>query len=289
MTHQSTICLKKCLVSFLSIILVLGVNFIIFVFVFDPYLLGWGANPDEQSAAMPGDQYAARISGTRSIDIDRPNDAVWEYCAGLGADKNGFYSYDFLERLYGCEFAEKPSIEKKELRVGQRISFDSSAGGDDGFEIIEVDPGRSMVLAGWGSFLVHENANGGSRLIVRTHDIIATNPFEWIYGKLFDAMHYIMERRMMLGIKDLAESNNEYTHTKDMIWLLCIFLSGIGGIVLICTMRGYLRLAIPILFYSIWQVVLIVFDPQALWGIVLIIILGLLFFAWYAHFRKLKQ
>lgn len=262
-----------------SIAIVLVTQFILYLIVFHPYLIGWGTTPEENKMSMSGDRFAESISCTRSIDIGKPAATVWEYCAALGADRNGFYSYDFLERLYGCEFATNPCTDKKELKVGQRISLDSSAGGDDGFEILEVEQGRSMVLAGWGAFLVMENSDGTSKLCVRTHEKVSASPLDWLFGKVFDAAHYVMERRMMLGIKDLAESNGDYTHWKDIIWLLSIFLSGIGGLVLIGTMKGWPRLWLPFVFFTAWQIVFLVLDPLPSFGIILIVFLGSLFYA----------
>ena len=54
---------------------------------------------------MPGDEIIvdAGEQNTRAITIDRPIEEVWPWLAQLGQDRAGFYSYQRLENLVGCE------------------------------------------------------------------------------------------------------------------------------------------------------------------------------------------
>src|SRR6478752_5231112 len=68
-------------------------------------LLRWGATDEEVAAAQPGDDLIgdANVTATRAITIRRSPDVVWPWIAQLGQSRGGFYSYDFLENLVGCD------------------------------------------------------------------------------------------------------------------------------------------------------------------------------------------
>src|SRR6202051_3997020 len=68
-------------------------------------LLRWGATDEEIAAAQPGDELIgdAKVTATRAITIRRSPDVVWPWVAQLGQGRGGFYSYDFLENLVGCD------------------------------------------------------------------------------------------------------------------------------------------------------------------------------------------
>jgi hypothetical protein len=55
--------------------------------------------------SLPGDDPVAHtnITGTRAISIAGGPAAVWPWIAQLGQGRGGFYSYDFLENLIGCD------------------------------------------------------------------------------------------------------------------------------------------------------------------------------------------
>ena len=271
--------MKKNLISLLSVIVVLCLQFTIYLLFFHSNLVKWGATEYEVTMPMPGDNYAERISCTRSIDINKPTADVWAYLVDLGADRKGFYSFGFIEKIYGCEIAKQIKEENRELKVGRVISADSAGKSKYGFKVIEVVQGQSMVLEGWGGFLINKIDENNSRLIIRTHDSTPHNVLQRFNNSVFDAMHYIMEKRMMLGIKDLAESNGVYTTTKDLIWFLCIFISGLAGLLMIFFSKVYMKLVLPSIFFTIWQFTLLVLDPKPFYGIVLIIIVSV-FIVW---------
>jgi hypothetical protein len=246
--------------SILVILVVLSIQFIIYLLVFRPHIMRWGANDYEVAMPMPGDKYSKIPGSTRAIDIHKPSDEVWSHLADLGADRKGFYSYSFLEYLYGCEFAEQADTAKHELYIGRIIPYtkpDSKGNYGDGFKVVEAVQGQSFVLQGWGGFLIKKTDENNSRLIIRTIGFTSNNVVECIGNSIFDMAHYIMEKRMMLGIKDNAESDgSHYNNTKDLIWFLCIFISGLAGLLLIIQYKGwYKKLYCPqfsTLFGRLW-------------------------------------
>src|SRR5271157_4609031 len=70
-----------------------------------PRHLRWGASAQECDASLPGDDLIVTpdLTATRAITVRAPADQVWPWIAQLGQGRGGFYSYDFLENLAGCD------------------------------------------------------------------------------------------------------------------------------------------------------------------------------------------
>jgi hypothetical protein len=70
-----------------------------------PWFLNWGATATELRKPLPGDEIipTARRQQTRAITIAANIDSVWPWLAQIGQDRGGFYSFDALENLVGCD------------------------------------------------------------------------------------------------------------------------------------------------------------------------------------------
>src|SRR5690349_14858335 len=69
-----------------------------------PPLACFGAAPDERDAALPGDDLiVAGLQSTRAISIQAAPEAIWPWLVQMGQDRGGFYSFDWLERVFGAE------------------------------------------------------------------------------------------------------------------------------------------------------------------------------------------
>ena len=77
------------------------------------WFLTWGTVPSEQSAVLPGDELlvAPAMTTTRAITIDAPPEAVWPWLAQMGQGRGGFYSYDWLENVFGLGIHNADRIE----------------------------------------------------------------------------------------------------------------------------------------------------------------------------------
>jgi hypothetical protein len=67
-----------------------------------------------------------------------------------------------------------------------------------------------MVLEGWGAFVLEALGPDRTRLIVRSRS--ARGPASLVGALLIDIPHFVMERKMLLGIKERAERH----HTASM-------------------------------------------------------------------------
>jgi hypothetical protein len=111
-------------------------------------LLRWGATDQEIAASQPGDELIsdANVTATRAITVRRSPDVVWPWVAQLGQGRGGFYSYDFLENLVGCDIhsADRVVPEWQQLEVGDEVRLAPAAG----LKVAIVEPGRALVLHG---------------------------------------------------------------------------------------------------------------------------------------------
>jgi hypothetical protein len=190
----------------------------------------WGTRPDELARVWPGDELSPRATAvtTRAISIAAPADTVWAWLIQIGQDRSGFYSYTWLENLFRCAM---PRVERIVPEWQQRAVGDivwlarrERYHGEARQKVVRIDRGRVLSLASpadWGRLVRHETSAGGTwtfillpqtaqttRLIVRSRGPEApTMPGRLFWLMVFEPAHFIMERKMMLRLKQLAEAN----------------------------------------------------------------------------------
>ena len=182
-----------------------------------PRLRRWGATDDEVHRRLPGDELVPEpgIEATWAVTIDAPVEAVWPWLAQSGQDRGGFYSYEWLENLAGCEMRNADRIHPEWQRrvVGETIRLHPAYG----LKVAHFDPNRALVMDGWGAFVVEPIDGNGTRLISRSRV-----PRGWAalrYALLLEIPHFVMQRKMLLGIKSRAErqaSQAREAHADDV-------------------------------------------------------------------------
>ena len=87
----------------------------------NPWLLRWGATNEEDARAMPGD--LDHIGWTRAITIDATPEQIWPWLVQWGQGRGGWYSYDWLENVFGFDIHTADQIlpEFQNLAVGDPI------------------------------------------------------------------------------------------------------------------------------------------------------------------------
>jgi hypothetical protein len=176
--------------------------------------LTWGAEPDEVRAAMPGDDLlrGATLVTTRAVTVDAPPKAVWPWLVQMGPERGGAYTYDWIENLFGLNMhsADRILPEFQDLRVGD--SFAMGKGPRLRVEILK--PEAALVLRSedgawvWAfGLLPRDAAADATRLISRNR--IAAPPSGPVSRAFFryvmEPGSLVMERKMLLGIKQRAE------------------------------------------------------------------------------------
>lgn len=86
-----------------------GAGLIAFQLLFWPLTLksrkNWGATEQEVNMLLPGDDLVStpKVGYTHAISINRPKEQVWPWLVQLGQGRGGFYSYQCLENIVGCQ------------------------------------------------------------------------------------------------------------------------------------------------------------------------------------------
>lgn len=179
----------------------------LYVRVIAPWHARWGATDAEVARTMPGDHIIPiAASTTRAIEIARPPELVWPWLVQIGYGRGGWYSYDWIDND-GKPSASRIFPELQDLDVGDRIDMVPGYGP----EVIELAPPRYLLAgdaeSGTWCLALYDTATG-SRLVSRWRQ--AWNP-EGLASRFFAALAgpgaFIMERRMLKGIKERAESS----------------------------------------------------------------------------------
>jgi hypothetical protein len=182
-----------------------------------PWHIRWGATDDEIARPLPGDEIVPRPRkwSTRAITIAAPAEAIWPWIAQIGQGRGGLYSYDWLENLVGCDIhsADRVIPELQYLEVGDVVRLGPE--GYPAYHVVAIEPDRVLVLGGndpdmgmhsW-AFVLESIDEQTARLIVRSRDDYPPTLANVIIWRLItEPVHFVMERKMLLGIKQRAEA-----------------------------------------------------------------------------------
>jgi hypothetical protein len=266
--------------SFLILTFIISLQIIVYAIFLRPIILTWGASENEVKMPLVGDSLAPYIISTRAITINTPISEVWKWLVQLGADRGGFFSYSFIEKALGYE-RRNGDIEPEfqDMKVGRIIpaSLDESKSLIKyNFPVIAVEPGQSFVLKGWGAFVLKKINSKQTRLIVRTLGWELPNLKNIVGDFIWTPLHYIMERRMLMGFKAQAEAGAgvRLSSTSDNLWLLGVFLSGIGIAIMAFIGRDIQCTLLSAVYGIIWLWPLLIFDPRPKYSLILLLVVA---------------
>ncbi len=193
-----------------------------------PWIRTWGATPAEVARTYPGDERVPnpKLDLTHAITIQAPPEKIWPWLIQLGQGRAGMYSYDWIENLMGLDIHTRPQVlnEFQTLKAGDTVPLEP---GGIGPVVAEMEPNRYLLLASdsaersgldpsgqtpyadmfltWLFYLepLHKDA---TRLIERVR-------VQWLPGfpadldlyLFWEPGSFLMERKMLLKIKELAE------------------------------------------------------------------------------------
>ena len=175
------------------------------------------ADRAEHVRALPGDDLIAEALATltHAITIERDRRAVWPWLVQMGAgSRAGWYSYDVVDNGRHPS-ATRVVPELQPIAVG--TLFPALPGITEGFKVMSVAPDAALVL-GWPlatgapvvtwAFVLEPRPGPATRLIVRArggqgyrfHGLPG-----WLSKPLISVVHFLMQRRQLLGIAQRAE------------------------------------------------------------------------------------
>src|SRR6476469_694281 len=181
-----------------------------------PWMYTSGAVDDEITAVLPGDELVAAHTPrtTRAVTIDAPIAAVWPWLAQIGEDRGGFYSHPVLERAVGAHIHNANTIhpEWQDVRVGDTVWLGRRYGDAARQVVAAVVPGSHLVLMSPDDFervQQGDKASGVWGFHLRRIDgwtrLIARGSGGAVGHAAFDVAHFVMEQKMMRGIRDRAQ------------------------------------------------------------------------------------
>jgi hypothetical protein len=170
-----------------------------------PWHARWGATDEEVTRALPGDELLpdANVT-TRAVTIDARPEEVWPWLVQLGYGRAGWYSYDWIDND-GRPSASRIVPELQRLEPGDQILMAPGLG-----------PRVRAVEPDW--YLLAGDADGGIWCLALSPlgDGRTRLPSRWrirwpitlasvFWVLVSDPGTFVMERRMLLGIKRRVE------------------------------------------------------------------------------------
>jgi hypothetical protein len=187
-----------------------------YTLILRPWHLRWGANREEIRRPMPGDELVSRpfYVSNRAITIQARPEEIWPWLVQLGMGRGGFYSYEWLERFTGlcvCSvehlLPEFQTLEPgEEIPTGRGLHLPVRAVEPYGSLVIgsrpEEPPGMARVSWSLGLY----PRDGSTRLVSRVRTSYFWRPGDPPIAIFLGPLHFLMERKMLLGIKQRAEA-----------------------------------------------------------------------------------
>jgi len=180
-----------------------------------PWYSKWGASKAELEKSLPGDEQVPdpNLQSTRAITVQAPMAEVWPWLVQMGQGRGGLYSYEQLENLVGCDMRNADRIlpEHQHLQIGDKVRL-SQNDATPYFVVTAIEPGQAIILGGddppttWG-FILDPIDENSTRLIVRFRQDYEPSLGNVISWRVFtDPITFVMERKMLRGIKQRAET-----------------------------------------------------------------------------------
>ena len=207
----------------------MGVHIFLFPFL-RGYRTRWGTTEAEASADLPGDGLVRnpKLSMTWGITINAPIEDVWPWVVQMGQGRGGFYSYQFLENITGCEIYNADRILPDHQHIpletgvslapGMPMSVTSHEEGSyyflhvsmdmetmEGFDPKQDSYPEKYMSSGWG-FYLQETGENQTRFLSRwlaDYNPSIVNKIAFI--PFLEPIGFVMGRKMLIGTKQRAE------------------------------------------------------------------------------------
>ncbi len=186
----------------------------------------WGSTREELVMPLPGDAEPREraFELQHAVTINAPAEDVWAWLVQIGQDRAGFYSYDWLERVIGLGIRNVAEVrpEWQTLQAGDviRATPANYLGGlvdEVAWTVSDITPERVLVLDNRGSFVLRQISDERTRFIIRSRTGDRERSVWASAASLLGLQlpHFIMQRRMMLTIKELAEARYAVRAVED--------------------------------------------------------------------------
>ena len=167
----------------------------------------------EKLKPLPGDERITlpTIASTHAITINTTAAQVWPWIVQIGQDRGGFYSYTFLENMFGCSMKNADRIypQWQALSVSDPVLIHPRM---KPLEVCQIETDSYLVLGqsnrsfAWTwVFALFPKADTECRLLVRSRLQSQRFVTSLVLYPVMTTGHYFMERKMLVGIKQRSE------------------------------------------------------------------------------------
>jgi hypothetical protein len=188
----------------------------------------WGVSPSEAAQARPGDELVPEPlwSWTHGLEVRAAPELVWPWLTQIGADRAGFYSYQWLENLAGCGGLNADAIHPEwqlelhdHVRLHPRVPPLSVERLERERYFVAYAPcdeaaraaGKPWAMASW-LFQLEPLTADSCRVITRFRAACSADLATRLAlgPTLLEPIGFAMDRRMLFGIKQRAERRARY-------------------------------------------------------------------------------
>jgi hypothetical protein len=207
----------------------MGVHILLLPLLRD-YRIRWGTTEEEANANLPGDElvHNPKLRMTWGITINAPVEDVWPWVVQMGQGRGGFYTYQFLENIAGCQIynADRilPEHQQIPIEAGVSLAPDMSmniALHEEGHYFFlhsfmdmttmeAIDPKEDPITEkfmkiGWGFYLqkIGENQTRFLSRWLTDYDPALINKIA--INLFLEPIGFVMGRKMLIGTKQRAE------------------------------------------------------------------------------------
>ncbi len=239
-----------------------------------PLYLSWGAMSEEVARAMPGDLTGVRW--TRAITIDTTPEKIWPWLVQWGQGRGGWYSYDWLENVFGFDIhtADRILPEYQTIALGDKMCM---AANFCPMNATVIEPNRWLA---W-------QAKGDTDKPVWTF-ILGLTPIDSTHTRLtmresfdpawlpigpsfaFEIPDGVMEEKALNTVKNRAEGVAESgltTPYEIIVWLAALVMGVIAGVLFVQRNDGKKFLAVGVASVIVLLVLTFLFPPLWLRGV----------------------
>jgi hypothetical protein len=184
-------------------------------------VLRWGATDGEVDSPLPGDDVV--VGGrttTYAVTVGAPPESVWPWLVQIGRGRGGFSTYTWIENALRADIhtVDRIDVALQDLRAGDRVWMtpETYLGRLPGqfWQVRLLEPGHALVLERrppqtprWSTWalVVEPLSARETRLLDRHRWQVAPGVAGWLSDTFWSVGALLMERRMLLGIKQRAE------------------------------------------------------------------------------------
>ncbi len=244
----------------------------LYLIVYRPPQLRWGATSEEVARSMPGDSIQPRpiFDATRAMSIQAPPERIWPWLLQIGYRRAGWYSgLDWLDND-GVPSADRIVPELQTLKAGDLLPVWR----DITHRVVAVQPNEYLLDSSpsgrdsWLWALVPVDARR-TRLIWRMRHA----PYDWSSPSFLarqlatDLGDFVVVRNILLGIRERAEGRPIGSLAAGTaavgLWLLA-FAAFLASLVAVVVRRDWLRPLLAVMG-TCATTLLLVFSMPPVW------------------------